>query len=159
MPLIDNNSEKTIESITEIVAIADYKWIKKSKEFNFDWELEKEYEVYKIYLIDKDDNILGLMSLIDYPSEYRIHLSLIEVGKTNQGKSKKIDNITGCLIAFACEEAFVRNYDGFVSLQPKTQLIELYQEKYGFHQYGKLLCVEQASAKVLIKKYLSDEEK
>ena len=159
MPLIDKHTEKALKSTTEIVAPTDYKWIKKSKEFSFDWNLEKEYEVYKIYLVDKDDNILGLMSLIDYPTEYRIHLNLIEIGKSNQGKAKKIDHIAGCLIAFACAEAFVRNYDGFVSLQPKTQLINLYQDKYGFRQYGRLLAVEQISSKALIKKYLSNEKK
>jgi len=159
MPLIDKHTEKALKSTTERVATADYKWIKKSKEFSFGWELEKKYEVYKIYLVDKDDNILGLMSLIDYPTEYRIHLNLIEIGKTNQGKAKKIDHIAGCLIAFACQKAFDKDYFGFVSLKPKTKLLTLYQEKYGFRQYGRLLAVEQTSSKILIDKYLKDEKK
>jgi hypothetical protein len=72
----------------------------------------------------------------------------------NKGRTKEIDYIAGCLLAFACELAFERGYFGFVSLQPKTQLIDLYQNRYGFPQYGRLLAVEQASAKQLIDKYL-----
>ena len=46
----------------------------------------------------------------------------------------------------------------FVSLKPKTRLIELYQDKYGFRQYGRLLAVEQRSSMALINKYLRNEE-
>ena len=31
----------------------------------------------------------SLMSLIDWPSEYRIHLNLIEVSQSNRGETKK----------------------------------------------------------------------
>jgi hypothetical protein len=34
----------------------------------------------------------------------------------------------------------------------------LYQKKYGFSQYGRLLAVEGNPSNQLIKKYLSDEE-
>jgi hypothetical protein len=132
--------------------------ISESEEFSFDWHEEIENEVFKIYLKDNSDNILGLLSLIDYPEELRIHLNLIEVGKSNIGQTKKIDNIAGCLIAVACKISFDRNYFGFVSLKPKTRLISLYQEKYGFSQYGRLLAVEGGPSNQLIKKYLSDEE-
>ena len=134
------------------------KVISKSKEYRFDWSGESKNEVYKIYLKGKDDEILGLMSLIDIPEEYRIHLNLVEVGLRNQGKAKEVDNIARCLIAFACQLAFDRDYFGFVSLKPKTRLIDLYQDKYGFRQYGSLLAVEQQSSMVLINKYLRNEE-
>jgi hypothetical protein len=89
-----------------------------------------------------------------FAEEYRIHLNLIELGNKNKGSSKEIDNIAGCLLAFACELAYERGYYGFVSLQPKSQLIDLYQSQYGFRQYGRLLAVEQKSAQRLINKYL-----
>jgi len=158
MPLRDKTSGKTLQSVIEKVASSDYSWIRKSKEFRFNWKLEKQNEVYKIYLVDQDEEILGLMSLSDHPGEYRVHINLIEVGASNRGKSKRIEHIAGCLIAFACQVAFDRDYFGFVSLQPKTKLIKLYQEQYGFRQYGRLLAVEQVSAKALINKYLNNEE-
>ncbi|MBB4081093.1 hypothetical protein GGR28_003740 [Lewinella aquimaris] len=158
MALKDKKSGKTLRSIVSRVVEADYKLISESDEFSFDWNEEVENEVFKIYLRDQSDNILGLLSIIDYPDELRIHLNLLEVGKTNIGQTKKIDNIAGCLIAVACKISFDRNYFGFVSLKPKTRLIPLYKEKYGFDQYGRLLAVDGDSSNQLIKKYLHDEE-
>lgn len=157
MPLKEIKSGNELIPIINQVDISDYDIISHSKEFSFNWDLEKGHEVYKIHLREKESEILGLISLIDWPSEYRIHLNLIEIGKTNRGSKKKIDNIAGCLLAFACKLAFKRGYWGFVSLQPKTRLIGLYRKKYGFQLYGKLMAVEQESSRQLIKTYLENE--
>ncbi|SEQ59607.1 hypothetical protein [Neolewinella agarilytica] len=158
MPLKKISTGESLPSIISRVVNDDYVLIDKSGEFSFDWTAESGNEVFKIYLKDKQENILGLLSLMDYPEEYRIHLNLIEVGKSNVGKKKTIDNIAGCLIAVACKIAFDRDYFGFVSLKPKTKLISLYQEVYGFRQYGRLLGIEGEGSNQLIKKYLQDEE-
>ena len=158
MPLRDRKTGKKLQSLIEKVITSDYDWLNASKEFSFDWTEEGENEVYKIFLVGKEKEILGVMSLVDYPEEYRIHLNLIEVSSSNIGKKKKIENIAGCLIAFACQLAFMRGYYGFVSLQPKTRLIDLYQDKYGFRQYGRFLAVEQKSSTLLMDKYLDYEE-
>jgi hypothetical protein len=158
MPLKNKKTGQTLKSTIEKLVKSDHQIISKSKEYTFDWIEEIENEVYKIYLKDRNDDILGLVSLIDYPDEYRVHLNLIEVGLSNRGKNKQIENIAGCLIAFACKIAFDRNYFGFVSLKPKTELIDLYQNKYGFRQYGRLLAVEQSTADNLISNYLDDEQ-
>jgi len=142
--------------IGELTA-ADIAKIRRSKEFVFDWELEQPTELYKLYLKDDESQILGLLSLKDYPEELRIHINLIEVIKSQVGKTKTLDHIAGCLIAYACALAFSRGYEGFVSLQPKTRLIDLYQDKYGFRQYGRLLAVEYEISKQLIDKYIGDE--
>ncbi len=158
MLLKHKNTGELLEANIELLSKSDYTKIEKSTEFTFDWSVEQKYDIYKIYLLDAEDNILGLMSLIDIPREQRIHLNLIEVSKTNRGQQKQIENIAGCLIAFACRLAFARAYDGFVSLQAKTKLITLYQTRYGFRQYGNFLAIDQDDAKTLIKKYLSDEK-
>jgi hypothetical protein len=156
--LKDTESGELLRSDIGPAIAADYHEIEASGQFVFNWREEEDKEVYKIYLLDKaEGQILGMMSLIDYPEEYRIHLNLIEVRAEHQGKDKKIDKIAGCMIAFACQLAFVRGYVGFVSLQPKTKLIDWYQEKFGFRQYGRLLGVEQASSNELIKTYLLHE--
>lgn len=157
MPLKNKKTGETLKSVIEKVIRADYKFISKSGEYTFEWLEESKNEVYKIYLKDENHKILGLISLVDYPEEYRLHLNLIEVAMSNRGKEKEIENIAGCLIAFACRLAFDRDYFGFVSLKPKTKLIGLYQKKYGFRPYGRLLAVEQKASIVLINKYLSDE--
>ena len=157
MKIIDKESGKEFKAIIEGVAQPDYAEITKDKGFTFDWALEKGNEVYKIYIKGDEGRILGLLSLIEQQSEFRIHINLIEVTRSNVGRIKKLDNIAGCLIAFACSIAFKRGYGGFVSLSPKTKLIDLYQDKYGFRQYGRMLAVEFESSKYLVDKYISNE--
>lgn len=157
MPLQEKSSGRTLASAIELVSSADYRWIAGSKNFKFNWKQEAAGEVYKIFLLDEEEEILGLVSLIDVAEEYRIHLNLIETSDQHRGSKKTILNIAGCLIAFACKLAFERRYDGFVSLQPKTKLIDLYQDHYHFRQYGRYLGVEQELSRKLIEKYLYDE--
>ena len=125
--------------------------------FLFDWELEKDqgFDLYKLYLTESG-LIVGLMSLLDIPEEFRIHLNLIESSKENIGKEKQMDRIPGVLIAFACELAFRKGYGGFVSLVPKTKLIDHYRNKYGFQQYGRMLATEGENSFQLIVKYLEN---
>lgn len=107
-----------------------------------------------MFLVENKENILGVMSLMDISKEWRIHINLIEISAANIGRHKTYDYIAGCLIAFACSLAFEKKYDGFVSLEPKTNLIQHYNEKYGFKTYGAFMAVEAEHAKFLIKKYL-----
>ncbi|MEZ4989832.1 MAG: GNAT family N-acetyltransferase [Saprospiraceae bacterium] len=157
MKLKHRPSGRLLEAVISEVANKDYRAIKKDPGFSFDWETEKRCEVYKIYLLSDDNTIVGLMSLIDIPGEYRIHLNLLEVSKPYQGKDKELDFIAGCLIAFAAEIAIKRGYYGFVSLEPKTQLIDHYQNKYGFRQYGRYLGIEGPASQTLVNKYIGDE--
>jgi hypothetical protein len=78
----------------------------------------------------------------------------VESSNDNKGKEKKIDRIAGCLLAFAAKLAFEKGYLGFVSLIPKTELIELYVKKYGFIAYGNQLAIEKQASINLIDKYL-----
>lgn len=85
------------------------------------------------------DKILGLLSLKDIQSELRIHINLIEISANNIGRGKKYDRIAGCLIAYTCQLSFDKSYDGFVSLVPKSRLINHYCKHYGFEQFGRQL--------------------
>lgn len=158
MKLIDTSSGDLVEAIILEIEPKDFQKIKKGKGFVFDWSVEEKHDVYKICLKDEETKILGLLSLIDYPAELRIHISLIEVIKEQVGQGKTLDHIAGCLIGFACGIAFRKGYEGFVSLLPKTRLIDLYQEKYGFRQYGRLLALEHEQSKRVIDQYLGDEK-
>jgi hypothetical protein len=144
-----------IEFAAEILEIEerDFVTIKKSGQFDFDWSKEKDYHIFKI-VKKGDKKILGLLSVINYPRELRIHVNLVESSNDNKGKEKKIDRIAGCLLAFAAKLAFEKGYLGFVSLIPKTELIELYVKKYGFIAYGNQLAIEKQASINLIDKYL-----
>lgn len=54
------------------------------------------------------------------------------------------------------EKEVTKMYE-FVSLEPKTLLIDHYQAKYGFRQYGRYLGIEGPASQTLINKYLGDE--
>ena len=156
MKLIFAETGEILEGIIEKVSDDELRKLKGSKDFTFDWSKEIGNEVYKIQ-IEESDDILGLISLIDMPKEFRIHINLIESSKENKGKNKKIKRIPGCLIGFTCRLAFDRGYDGFVSLVPKTTLIDHYQNAYGFAHAGQQMAVFMQSARALILKYIDDE--
>ena len=61
--------------------------------------------------------------------------------------------MAGCLLSFAVQIAFEKGYYGFTSLLPKTKLIPLYVEKYGFSHFGNQLAIEGRGAIKLIQKY------
>lgn len=156
---------ETLEAVIEPMTNKDFKAIKKGKDrFNkFDWSEYQGEEVYKLRL-KSDDTILGLMCLIDHEDEATnaIEIELLEVSEENIGSEKKLDNIGGCLIAFACRESFKRGHDGVVFLTPKTQLLKHYPLKYGFHHMPLrtvqrpegLMILSEVNSRKLIKKYL-----
>ena len=130
--------------------------LKGSDYFKFDWSLESENSVYGLFRLDNDD-LLGLISIIDVPEELRIHINLIESVIENQGVNKLIDGIPGCLIGFVCQMAFEKGYDGFVSLFPKTRLIDYYHNKFGFLHMGNYMVSFLEISMSIITKYLKHE--
>lgn len=149
----EENFPAVIEEVTKKELLS--KNIKKN--FGFDWSLESEYEIFKIRRAEHDE-VLELMSIIDYPEELRLHINLLENSLENQGSGKKFSRVAGTLIAMACEIAVDKGYGGFVSLVPKTKLINHYIENYGFIQMGRQLAVYFETSDFLIEKYLNDEE-
>lgn len=126
------------------------------KRFGFDWAKEKNYDVYKITLAG-DRTILGLMSLEVIEQESRIDIKLLESAKENIGKKKMFDGIAGCLIAYACKLSFEKGFEGFVSLKPKTALVQHYTKKYQLFRMGTHLVIDRNNAFLLIKKYLEND--
>ena len=153
MKLINLITQESYEAQISPLHTDDYETLANSSQFDFDWDKEKGFQMYKLTLKDEEE-ILGLMSLIDVPYELRIHLNLIESAKKHQGRDKKLEGIPGCLIAFATRIAFNQGYNGFVSLTPKTKLIDYYTQQYGFSQYGRNLAIDGEASMNLIKIYL-----
>lgn len=132
-----------------------FKLIESDERFGFDWNKEKDYDIYQINLANSED-VLGLISLEDISKELRIFMRLIEVSKENQGAEKEYENIAGCLIAYACMIAFAKDYEGFVSLIPKTELIDHYRNNYGFVEGGTHMYLEGKRTEAFIEKYLKN---
>ncbi len=153
MKLWDTEKNVFEEGIIDFVSNVDYLKIRKSDQFQFDWTKEKKNLVYKICKKNEEE-ILGLISLIDFSKELRIEIHLIEISKSNIGKNKKFDRLADCLIAYACNLAFIKNYDGFVSLVSKSEIVKLYKEKYGFIEMGNHLNSQLNNSNALINEYL-----
>lgn len=158
MKLLVVETQKEFEAEIHEVTDEDLKRIRDSKQFQFDWAKEREGEnyVFKITRASEEasQEIFGLLSITNMPEEFRIHVNLIENSNENKGEKKKVDRIAGCLLAFSAQISFEKGYSGFVSLVPKTKLIGLYVNKYGFSQYGRQLAIEGKAAIHLIQKYL-----
>lgn len=157
MKLIESHSKKEIEGEISRISLKELKKLKKNKDFSFDWSLESDNQVFKI-TIKEQEEILGIASIIDFPEEFRIHINLIEASKLHRGKQKPIQNIIGCLIAYICQISFKRGYEGFVSLTPKTKLVDYYRNNYGFQQMGTQMAVYYEISNSLILKYIGDEK-
>lgn len=157
MNLIAVATGEKVKAAIEKLGSYDVKKLKGNNRFLFDWSVEVENEVYRIKRIGKEET-LGLISLRDVPKELRIHINLIESSEENKGRSKQFDNIPGCLIGFACQMAFQKGYDGFVSLVPKTKLIDYYHNKFGFLHMGTHMAVFLELAQAIISKYLRHEK-
>lgn len=135
-----------------------YNEIVNLQNFGFDWKLQTEHEIYKLF-VKQSNEVIGLVSFKRIFEELRIELSLLEISSPNVGKTKRYSRIAGILIAFVCKESLFSGFYGFVSLIPKTNLIEHYKIQYGFKQFGRHLVVEFESSENLMNKYLIDEEK
>jgi len=135
MVLEDAENGAKLEAVIESITPNDFKAIGKDKSrFNsFNWSKYKDQEVYKLKLAE-EEAILGLMCLVDHPGDgiNAVEIELLEVAAENRRGKKKLANIAGCLIAFACRESFKRGYEGWVFLTPKSHLVEHYSAKYGF---------------------------
>ncbi len=157
MKLIDAKTGEKLKGVILRLTEKEVEKLKGHKGFTFDWSTESQNHVFIIRL-QKQKELLGIMSIIDVPEELRIHINLIESSKNYRGKGKSIQNIPGCLIGYACRISFKRGYDGFVSLTPKTMLVRYYQETYGFIEMGNQLAVFEGASNSLIQKYIGDEE-
>ncbi|NOQ25420.1 MAG: N-acetyltransferase [Bacteroidales bacterium] len=155
MIVIDTTSGKSHQVKIEPVESGDYKNITKRRYF-FDWAEEKEWEIYKLRIIDSSD-ILGLVSFERIPTEWRIHIRLLSVSKENRGSDKKYKHIAGNLITFVSKIA-IKEYAELacVSLKPKEIIAQHYIDKYGMNITGMTLSVEIIEIMNLINTYDHD---
>lgn len=88
-----------------------------------------------------------------------LYMNAIEIAPHNYGTAGKLENVAGCLLAFACYKSFELgkgHYLGFLSFDSKTRLIELYEKKYGATMArGQKMFFSPAAGKKLMKKYLN----
>lgn len=123
--------------------------------FSFAWKTFRNSTIIYKLQIEGDDDILGVMGLIDYPEEKRIEIKLLASSVENIGKQKRYEGIAGCLIAFACRLAAAKyGQEACVSLLPKTKLIKHYLQKYHMQHGGRQLYLDGNPLNKLLKEFL-----
>jgi len=125
------------------------------KRYSFDWKKERGIAaMFKLTIAGQAD-ILGLVSVIDFPGELRSQIHLLCASLENVGKNKKYNGIVGCLIAFVGQMALKR-YSGTacVSLLPKTELRAYYKREYGMVDGGPQLYLDGARLQAVVNKYI-----
>ncbi|MCG8328871.1 MAG: hypothetical protein MI974_14360 [Chitinophagales bacterium] len=112
---------------------------------------------YKLTTIEYPTVIEGVI-MLTLINEEILYMNCIEVAPHNYGSIGKYKNVAGALLAYGCYKSFElgkNHYLGFLSFDSKTQLIKLYQKKYGatIAAGHKMFFTPQAGKK-LMKKYL-----
>ena len=157
MFVIHNKSGKKVRAAINKLEAKEIGLINRTKRFNFNWNKEKQFEVYKLTCGDSDEP-LGLISLEEHPADYAIQIRLLASSKDNVGESKIYRRIAGCLISFACKRAFKAGFDGYVYLKPKTNLKNHYCEVYGLMSTKMYLVTEGKHSLKLINEYYQDKD-
>jgi len=112
---------------------------------------------YKLITYDPGEIVQGML-MLSLINDEMLYLNNVEVAPHNYGGNGLYKNIAGCLLAYACYKSFELgrgHYTGFVSFDSKTELIELYQEKYGAtYAIGQKMFFTPEAGRILIKDYL-----
>ncbi len=131
--------------------------IKKSH-WLFDWKSEiftSGREVYKLVKVTEPKMIHGLVCLEDVHNP--IHIHLVESAKFNRGRVKLNYGVAGNLFAYACKLSCEKGYQGFVTFESKTKLINHYVESLGAKiLWQNRLVLDNGVAKHLIFKYFGE---
>ncbi|WP_300600846.1 hypothetical protein [Niabella sp.] len=156
MALVEVKTRKKKRVRITPVEDKDYKKLSKGR-YYFSWKPFRSLTgviVYKLQIVDEDE-ILGVMALVDVSNESRIEIHLLACAKEHVGKHKVYDGIAGHLIAFACRLA-LKQYgsSACVSLVPKTRLKIHYMRQYGMLDAGWQLFLEGKALSNIILKYL-----
>lgn len=158
---VDLIERKTQKIYTAEIKVAKSKDIPLKKDgWQFNWRTLFKTDsalILKISLIDSPNTIEGMLMLTILYDEM-VYMDNIEVAPHNYGKNKKFENVAGSLIAFACLESFImgeNSYNGFLSFTSKTELINIYAQKYGaILAMNSRMYIDSEMGKKLINQYL-----
>ena len=84
--------------------------------------------------VKKPEIIHGLISLEERHGHFFMHL--LESSPFNRGRQKKYLGVAGNLVAYACKLSDDCGFDGVVSFDSKTALMEHYEKTLGAVRIG-----------------------
>jgi len=145
---------------TEILKLSlkNIKTLKKT-DWLFDWKAEAKKEdksVFKLVIVNNPDIIQGLMSQQDKGDHIFMHL--IESNRFNRGAGKIYLGVPANLVAFACKLSFDKGYEGYISFESKTKLIDHYRKTLGANLlFGNFMAIDTKAATKLIDQYFPEK--
>ena len=114
-------------------------------------------EFFKLILKDENFRLQGVI-MFSIMFEEMFYMNNIEVAPHNLGSKGKFARVAGCLIAFGCLKSFELGkgtYKGYLTFESKTELIQLYREKYGAtSSMGQKMFIDPERGLRLIDEYL-----
>jgi len=145
---------KTQKEVNAQITKAIFKELPKKKDgWQFNWRNLSTVEggqIYKLTLTNKISCIEGVM-MLTLMNDEMLYMN-------TYGSNGKYENIAGCLIAFGCLLSFELgkdSYNGYLTFESKTELIELYHRKYGaLLAVGQRMFFTPETGLKLIEKYL-----
>jgi hypothetical protein len=146
--------------LTDILPVTstDLRKLKKA-DWLFDWKKEakqSDKQIFKLVIRGNPDIIQGLISVQDRGDH--IFMALIESAKFNRGAKNVYLGVPGNLVAFACKFSFDLGYDGYVSFESKTRLIEHYKKSLGASVlFGNMMAIDTRAAARLVTQYFPDK--
>lgn len=154
--LVETKTEKVVDTVVSTANIKDLKL----ENWNFDWQKEINFgKVFKLTL-ENDEEIQGLLSLIDDTDSNAIYVRLVESAPHNLGINRKYDGVGGHLFAEACKQAIEKGFDA-IYFDAKTNLIKHYENTLGAKLIGvnNRMILEGEKFYELFEKYYGKKDK
>jgi len=153
--IISTISGESFDTDVTEVTMKDLRSVTKKNRWNFNWKEEfklTDRTVHRLTTKDDPNTIQGLISITDRGDHFFLYL--IESAPFNIGRTKLYKGVPGNLVAYACKLSWDKGYEGFVSFDAKTRLIDHYEKTLeATHFSQQRMVISSPAALKLIKKY------
>lgn len=131
----------------------------KAEGWKFDWSLPQKQgcKLYELYS-DESNEIQGLIAIRHEYRDLYTFVQLVESNPKNIGRSGVYIGCGAHLFAIACYESWKQGFDGYVAMEPKTNLIKHYCEQLGAELIGNgRMVIGSRSSLALVEKYIKEK--
>ena len=153
--LIDNKRKKSVTGLISKANIKDMPSLQLKWKFNWKSLYSANSRIFKLTY---EGEIQGLLKLTEINEGY-YEMTNLELAPKNYGSKGIMDNVAGCMIAYACLLTFTLNkgsYKGYLAFTSKGELIPHYEQKYFAELvFREKMIIFPENGKKLIKKYLN----
>lgn len=156
--LLDTKTNQLVEAEISPAIFSEMPLKKDGWQFNWRELFRTEGAMFYKIMLKHSFEVQGMI-MLKMANEEMLELKNIEIAPHNLGSNGEYDRCAGCLLAFSylqCKVLGKNNYQGFLALESKTRLIELYQNKYGAtYAMGNRMFFDKPAGEKLIEKYLN----